>query len=53
MSKVVIRKATYESLTPIIREIFEIFPLDLQGKKVFINGRGSEITGLMSRPSTG
>ncbi|KPK92416.1 MAG: hypothetical protein AMJ94_05025 [Deltaproteobacteria bacterium SM23_61] len=36
MSKVVIRKATYESLTPIIREIFEIFPLDLQGKKVFI-----------------
>jgi len=36
MSKVIIRKATYENVSQIIREIFEIFPMDLQGKKVFI-----------------
>ena len=36
MSKVIIRKATYDNLSQIIREIFEIFPIDLQGKKVFI-----------------
>ncbi len=36
MPKVIIRKATYANLSQIIREIFEIFPMDLQGKKVFI-----------------
>ena len=36
MPKVIIRKATYENLSPIIQEIFETFPVDLQGKKVFI-----------------
>jgi uncharacterized protein (DUF362 family)/Pyruvate/2-oxoacid:ferredoxin oxidoreductase delta subunit len=36
MSKVIIRKATYDNLSQIIREIFEIFPMNLQGKKVFI-----------------
>jgi uncharacterized protein (DUF362 family)/Pyruvate/2-oxoacid:ferredoxin oxidoreductase delta subunit len=36
MPRVIIRKATYENLSQVIREIFEIFPMDLQGKKVFI-----------------
>ncbi len=36
MSKVIIRKAAYNDLTQIIREIFEVFPIDLTQKKVFI-----------------
>jgi uncharacterized protein (DUF362 family)/ferredoxin-like protein FixX len=36
MPEVIIRKATYESLSQIIREIFERFPVNLLGKKVFI-----------------
>ena len=36
MSKVIIRKAAYNNLSQTIREVFEIFPIDLQGKKVFI-----------------
>jgi uncharacterized protein (DUF362 family)/ferredoxin len=36
MSEVMIRKADYQSLAPVVREIFERFPLDMAGKKVFI-----------------
>jgi uncharacterized protein (DUF362 family)/Pyruvate/2-oxoacid:ferredoxin oxidoreductase delta subunit len=36
MSKVIIRKATYSNLTPIIGEIFDLFPINLHSKNVFI-----------------
>ena len=36
MSQVIIRKAAYDNLAPIIPEIFETFPIDVRGKKVFI-----------------
>jgi uncharacterized protein (DUF362 family)/ferredoxin len=36
MSEVMIRKADYQSLAPVIRDIFEKFPLDLADRKVFI-----------------
>ena len=36
MPNVMVQEATYENLSRIIREIFERFPMDLQGKKVFI-----------------
>ncbi len=36
MSNVIIRKAEYHSLGPVIHEIFEQFPLNFANKKVFI-----------------
>jgi len=36
MSDVIIIKAAYDDLTRIVREIFELFPIELRNKKVFI-----------------
>ena len=36
MSKVIIHPATYENAHRAMDEVFELFPLELQGKKVFI-----------------
>ncbi|MBI5968392.1 MAG: DUF362 domain-containing protein [Deltaproteobacteria bacterium] len=36
MAKVIIKKANYENLSQIIQEIFEVFPIDLHSKNVFI-----------------
>jgi uncharacterized protein (DUF362 family) len=36
MSKVMIYAATYENVYRAVEEVFELFPLELQGKKVFV-----------------
>ncbi len=36
MSKVIIRNADYDHVRPVVREIFDAFPLELINKKVFI-----------------
>lgn len=36
MNRIVTRKATYDNLKPVVDEIFSIFPLDIENKKVLI-----------------
>lgn len=36
MPKVIIREGDYQNLNPIIKEIFDVFPLELENKKVLI-----------------
>ena len=55
MSKVVIHPATYESVHQAVYRAFEVFPLELQGKRVFINPnvlRASEAEeGIVTHPA--
>lgn len=55
MSKVMIHPATYENVRQAVDRTFELFPLDLQGKKVFIKPnvlRSSEATeGIVTNPA--
>jgi len=55
MSKVLIHRATYESVPQALDRIFELFPLEVHGKKVFISPnvlRGSEAReGIVTHPA--
>ena len=55
MSKVMIHPATYESVRQAVDQAFELFPLELQGKKVFIKPnllRASEAKeGIITHPA--
>ncbi|MBI4743775.1 MAG: DUF362 domain-containing protein [Actinobacteria bacterium] len=35
-SKVLIKKASYDNVYPVIKDIFDVFPLDVENKRVFI-----------------
>ena len=55
MSKVMIHPATYESVRPAVDRVFEIFPMELRGKKILIKPnllRASEAKeGIVTHPA--